>query len=145
MEDKAFCNDFSLSDGVCAVSRREAGVTLIELVVAIVLIELAFLAIANSTRTSFYHFKRSLRETYATELAIEKMEEISAKDPETISEDGEKESITRRGVKFTRSVNVAVQNNNSRLVTVSVFGEQLDLGGKCILSNTFPIREKPSQ
>lgn len=155
MESKALCDNFIMSDGVCTVrivtghqkspAFREAGVTLIELVVAIVLMELAFLAIADSTRTSLIHFKRSLRETYATELAIEKMEELAAKDPVDISEDGETENITRRTVKFVRSVEVSVRPDKSRLVTVSVLPEQPALGGKCILSNTFPAREKASQ
>ncbi len=155
MESKAFCNDFTMSNGVHTVTMtgangnvsgaREAGVTLIELVVAIVLMELAFLAIADSMRTSLIHFKRSLRETYATELAIEKMEELAAKDPLAISSDGERENITVRSVKFVRSVEVTVRPDKSRLVTVSVTPEQTELGGKCILSNTFPAREETTE
>lgn len=125
--------------------RGNAGVTLIELIVAVALIELAFLAIATSSRTSLMHFKRSLRETYATELAIEKMEELIARDPLSIPADSQTENVSRSNVRFLRTVEVSVGDNKSRLVTVSVVPENAELGGKCSLSNTLFVREKPAQ
>lgn len=128
----------SISPGE-TILRGETGVTLIELLVAMTLIAVAFLAIADSTRTSFIQFKRSIRETQATELALEKMEELAATNPLSLTAGTHSENISRDKIAFTRTFTITINANKSRTVTVSASADNTDLGGRCTLTNTFPV------
>ena len=144
MEEQEFRDYFTLPNGIHTVmkaGRNIAGMTLIELMVALALIGVAFMALANSTQTSLIHFKRSLRETYATEIAIERMEELSAMNPLDIPAGVTAENISRGKVGFTRTVEVTVNVDRSRAVSISVTGHDPKLGGRCSISSTLPLRE----
>lgn len=117
--------------------REEKGFTLIETLVAVALIAITMLALGQSVATADRSMKRGYRNSTALELAVQKLEQLGAVDPSTLSAaSGGTETLTSNGISFTRVTTVTVNADNSRSVTVQVTGT-LGKGGNATLSNTF--------
>lgn len=119
--------------------REQRGYSIIEVLVATVLLSLVSLGLASSTTTSYVTLKRTLRHAAATELAQSKMEELAAINPLSLSaaNNATETGVISHAMTFTRTTTVAVNSDGSRLVTVAVTGDAVGMGGKATLASTF--------
>ena len=115
--------------------------TLIETLLAVSLLSVAAMGVAMSAIESQRITKRNLRNSYAAQLALEKMEQLAATDPSTLSSlsNSTETSLTKDNVAFTRQTTIVVNADASRTVTVSVTGNQASLGGQSTFTDTFPL------
>lgn len=90
--------------------------------------------LAMQTRT------RSIHDSIATQLALERLEELSATDPATLSSaSNSTTTVYQNDVAFTRIVTVTVNSNGSRTVAIAVSDNNDRIGGDAQISDTFPL------
>ena len=121
--------------------RRESGFSIMEVMVAIVLLAFIGLASARNSIMSMSTLKRSIRNSIATQLAIEKIEELGSVDPTTLdSTDNSSETgITQDNISFSRTTTILVNADLSRSVTVVVAPNDENLGGSYTATSRFPL------
>jgi prepilin-type N-terminal cleavage/methylation domain-containing protein len=120
--------------------KRQQGVSIIEVLVSMVILSIVALATCNNTIKGFVFFKRVARQSYASQLALDRLETLAARDPSTLtSADSSTESqLNYRNVQFERTTTVTVNADNSR--TVSVVVSSAALGGHASFATTFSAR-----
>lgn len=120
---------------------KERGFTVIEVLVSIVILGVVGLAVAMNTIKSYTFLKRGIRNSYAAQLALDKIETLAAKDPSTLSSaNNQTESgLSWRNVKFNRTTTITVNSDGSRTISVSVTGANKSLGGKANMVSTLPL------
>ncbi len=121
--------------------RNERGLSLIESLVAITILAVLGLSITYNTIYSYRITLRNIRYSVAAQLALERIEQLAARDPIGISSDNnENESLMRNGnMEFVRTTVVTINADNSRTVRVDVVAADESLGGRSSLSNTFAL------
>lgn len=114
-----------------------------EVLVSLVLLSLVAFNLAYSSVFSMKTFKRTLRHTLAAELAMEKMEELSATNPSSLdnNDDLQEPNVEAEGIRFSRATDITVNSDGSRTVTVTVTGDEQSLGGNATFSTTFALWE----
>lgn len=97
------------------------------------------LGIAQSMKMSFDTSKRSARESYAHDLATQKLEELlSISAVNVTTANNGTESLYSHGVSYTRVTTVVVNADSSRTITVAVTGV-LGLAGNATVSATVSL------
>lgn len=121
--------------------RSEAGFSIMEVMVAVVILALVGLASAKNSIMSMSTFKRSMRNSIAMQLAVEKLEELGSVNPTTLdnSDDSTEANVVEDNITFTRVTQVTQNADESRTVTVTVNANDADLGGTYEVTNTFPL------
>lgn len=121
--------------------RAECGFSMIECLVAVALLSVTALAVTHSTVQSMVLAKRNMRNSMATQLALSKIEEYAAMDPEsyTAANSVTGTSIVFDDVTFTRSIAITVNSDSSRTVQVTVRVADASLGGDVTFKDTFPL------
>jgi len=119
----------------------QQGFSLIEVLVAMVILSVVGLAVANNTIKSYSFMKRSIRNSLATQLALDKLEMVSAVNPTTLdsSDNTVETSVISKNISFTRTTTITVNSDNSRTVTVEVNGNTESLGGRAIYTNRLSL------
>lgn len=124
---------------------RDAGMSLIEVLVAITLLSLSGLAISNSAIHAFQSLKFVELNHVANILAISKMEEIAARDTVEIdtSLNGIESSVEWADLEitFSRSTDVTVNADGSRSVVISVSTNDQVYATTVRFQNTFALWE----
>ena len=122
-------------------NQRESGFTIMEVLVAIVLLAFIGLASARNSIMSMTTLKRSIRNSIATQLAIEKIEELGAVDPTTLDagDNSTEASIIQDNIEYSRATTVVVNSDQSRSVTVVVTPNDTQLGGSYTTTSRFPL------
>ena len=123
-----------------APQRSEQGLSVVEVLVAISLLAISGLAVAQSTIRSFSHLNQSYRTSIASQIALEHLELFAQRDPSTLEATASESSttVTQSGLTFYRSTAISVNSDGSRTVSVSVTSPR-GLTGKASLSTTFPL------
>lgn len=103
-------------------SSQSRGFTLIEVLVAIVIVAVVSLSTTYSTISSFALYHHSTRAALARQLAFARMEELAARNPLLLSEadNSIEEDLLINNISYNRSVAVLVNPDGSRTVTVTV-------------------------
>lgn len=119
--------------------KKQKGLSIIEAMVSVSLLSVLMLATAHGISTSFKTTKREIRDSEALQLALEKMEQLAAIDPSTLTaaESGT-EALTVDSIAFSRVTTVTVNADTSRTVQVQVTSTEQG-GGNVSLSNTFAL------
>src|SRR3990167_7562709 len=107
---------------LCRYSLRTEGLSLIETVFGIFFIALLGIALGYSQILSLQTTSKSNNVSAASQLALEKLEEFAAQDPEALSSaDNETESDVEHGsMSFTRTSTITIESDRSRTATVTV-------------------------
>lgn len=118
----------------------ERGVSVVEVLVAISLLAISGLAVAQSTIRSFATLSQSYRTSVASQIALDKIESLAQLDPSTIqtTSNESKTSITQSGLLFYRSTSITINSDGSRTILVSVTSPT-GLSGKSTLTSTLPL------
>jgi Tfp pilus assembly protein PilV len=118
----------------------EGGLSVVEVLVAIALLAISGLAVAQSTIRSFSYLNQSYRTSLASQIALERLELLAQRDPSTLVE-SESESATQvvhSGLTFYRSTLISINTDGSRTVSVTV-NSPSGTQGKAALSTTFAL------
>lgn len=128
--------DFS-SDGTAG----EGGFSLVEVMVAILILSVISLGSAYCTIMSLKVEKRNVRNAVAQELAVQKMEELAAMNPSSLSSANSvtESNVTYKNISYTRTTSISVNADNSRSITVTVNGNNSSLGGSASISTTYAL------
>lgn len=118
--------------------KGQQGFSLIEVLVAMMILSVVALATASNTIKGFVFFKRNTRQAYASQLALDRLELFAAQDPAALAASTSTENLTYRHVKFTRVTSITANSDGSRTIDVTVSGT--GLGGKANFKTTVPAR-----
>ena len=123
----------------CIIADRpNGGFSLIEVLVAMALLSVVMLSLSYNVIVSYRLMKRNERNSIAQQLAFEKMEQLAAVRPLSLSSANDlTETKVRSNISFTRTTTVLVNTDTSRTVTVSVNNNVHSLGGSASVTNTF--------
>src|SRR4051812_39628763 len=95
--------------------RQEQGFSLIEGLVAIVILSIVSLHVAHSTIYSYKAIRRNERNSIAAQLAALKMEQLEGITPKNLTAaNGGTESIVQDGINYTRTATIVVNADKSR-------------------------------
>lgn len=121
--------------------RKASGFALVEVLVAIALLAITALSVARSTIIAYNTMARNEYRAAAVQLAKEKLEELAAQSPVTLNDaqDQLETNVTFGKMKFSRTTNVTVNNDNSRTISVTVTGLNSQLGGTVTLQDSFAL------
>ncbi len=119
----------------------EAGFTIMEVLVAIVLLAVVGLASARNSVMSMSTLKRSIRNSIAMQLAVEKLEELGSINPTSLdaSDNATESAVVQDSISFSRTTTVVVNSDQSRSVTIVVQANDASLGGNYTASSRFPL------
>jgi Tfp pilus assembly protein PilV len=118
----------------------ERGLSVVEVLVAISLLAISGLSVAQSTIRSFAHLSQSYRTSVASQIALEHLELIAQRDPSTLgaTENESSTTVIQSGLTFYRSTVISVNGDGSRTISVSVTSPT-GLTGRASLSTTLPL------
>ncbi|RME58023.1 MAG: hypothetical protein D6780_07480 [Candidatus Dadabacteria bacterium] len=120
------------------IKGNEKGFLLFELLVVIVLIGILGLALSHAAIVIYKMRLKAVNDSYATQIALEKIEEIAAVDPLTLNDgDSWEETVERDGRQFQRIATISVNDDSSRTITVSVSPLNSTIGGTITMNNTY--------
>ena len=90
--------------------------------VAMVLAAIVALGVMQSTLIAYRYSYQNESRAAAKELAIERLEEFAAQDPETFVDGNQivEASVTRNSMTFSRTTDFLIETDRTRLVTVTV-------------------------
>ena len=119
----------------------EKGFSVIEVLVALVILSIVGLAAARNSIMSMVVLKRSIRTSVATQLAIEKLEELGSIDPVSLdsTDNSNETNLLVDKMQFTRTATITVNADGSRSVSVVVTISDAQLGGTHTASSRFPL------
>ena len=118
----------------------EQGSTLIELLVALGLVGIMNLAIAQSALLSASSQGFAENRSLGMQMAMNEIEKYAAIDPTLLTAaSGSTAQVTREGKKFTRVTTITVNADSTRTVNVSVTNVIAHLRGNVVLEETFPL------
>lgn len=120
---------------------RSSGFSIVECLVAVAILGIAALAASKGTIASYSYSKRSLRQSIATQLAEEKLEEYAATDPSllTAASGLAEPYVTSGNVVYSRVSTVTVNADASRTVTVVVTPRRIGVGTAVSLQATLAL------
>jgi prepilin-type N-terminal cleavage/methylation domain-containing protein len=120
-------------------SKEAQGFSVVECLVAMLILAVGALAVAHSTTQAWVLGKRSVRMSYANQLASSKLEELTALNPSSLSESNNtsETGLLYRGVLFNRNTTIVTNPDGSRTVTITVAPQVAHLGSQVTLENTF--------
>jgi Tfp pilus assembly protein PilV len=118
-----------------------AGLTMIEVLVALMLLSITSLSIAVATISAIKQTRRSERNSYATHLAFRKLEELASIDPSNLTDsyDASESNLTVDSISYTRTTDVTVNADNSRTVSVTVAPVNASRGKTVTYQSTFAL------
>ncbi len=121
--------------------KKDAGFSLLEVLVAMMLLAVIGLAVAYNTVRSYSLMKRGLRHSYATQLALDKLEELEAISPInlTSANNSTESAVSINNVFFTRTVSITVNADSSRTVIVTVMPNEVGVGGITSYTSNMPL------
>ena len=119
----------------------EAGISLLEVLVALVVLAIISMGVAVSTGRSYSLAKRAIREEIASELARSKLEELLAVDPSSLSAASSlsETGLVSSGISFFRNTVVTVNADNSRHISVTVAPTESDRGKSVTFQQTVSL------
>jgi prepilin-type N-terminal cleavage/methylation domain-containing protein len=120
---------------------NERGMSLLESLAAISILSVVGLSLTYSTIASYKLTHRNIRNSVAAQLALEKMEEMAARNPSTLSSaDNElEEKVLVDNMSFSRNTEIEVNVDGSRTIFVDVETNNESLGGRSSVVNTFAL------
>ncbi len=122
------------------MAENEDGFALVEALVVVCLAGIIGLAVTYSAVLSTQTRARTYHNSVAMQLALEHLEELSTIDPSTMSAaSGGTSSVSRGALNFTRTVTVTVNADQSRTVSVVLNDNNLKMGARAEVNNTFPL------
>lgn len=123
------------------IMTNEKGFSLIEVLVGFSILSVVALNITYSSILSYKITKRNIRNSIASQLAHERMEDLAAVSPANLGDtyDETESDLEVENISFTRVTEVTVNADNSRSVTVTVTANAEELGGAAEVSNTFAL------
>jgi Tfp pilus assembly protein PilV len=123
-----------------ATPNHERGLSAVEVLVAIALLAISGLAVAQSTIRSFSFLNQSYRSSLASQIALEQLELLAQQNPATLQESGGESAaqVIHSGLTFYRSTTISINSDGSRTVSVSV-SSPTGMHGKASLSTTFAL------
>ena len=111
-----------------------------ELLVAVVLGSILAMQILHSAITSSKTVNSAKRDSVASQLALEKLEELSLINPELLNDDyDETESLYENGIPYTRATDITINPDRSRQVDIDVSATNNIRGGTSSLSIAFHL------
>ncbi len=121
--------------------KNQRGFSLLETLVAVTFLAVAALAVLSSTTTALRLTKRSIRNSVASQLATQKMEELAGVDPALLSSANSsiESAVVFNNMTFQRQTTVSVNSNGSRTINVAVQNVDAARGGRANLTNVFPV------
>ncbi|MCB0320179.1 MAG: hypothetical protein KDD60_04580 [Bdellovibrionales bacterium] len=120
------------------IDRNESGMYIAEALVAITLLAVMGLGLAQATILSLKTRQKAAYDSVAHQLAVERMEEFANEDPASLMNgDSWDEKIERGVMSFNRNSSVVVNSNGSRTVYVDVIALSDRTESSASLSNTF--------
>lgn len=124
-----------------AKMKHQEGALLLELLIAIVVIGVLGLAIANSMWTVHSIEVVNRRNFSALQLANEKMEAVALTNPELLDDSApQTEVVVKEGVSFLRTTTVTIMPSRSRRVNIMVETVNAsDRGGNAELESSFSL------
>lgn len=119
----------------------ESGFSIVEALVAIVLLAIVGLASAKNSIMSMSTLKRSMRNSIATQLAVEKLEELGSIDPINLdaTDNLVEAAVTQDNISFNRTTTIVVNADQSRSITVVVAANDENLGGSYTATSRFSL------
>lgn len=96
--------------------------TLIELMVCLLVAALVSIGISKSSVLSLRLASKTRHDSAGVQLAMEKLEEFGAMDPQFLDEtkSAVETEVIRQGMSFSRMVDVTINSDRSRQITVTV-------------------------
>lgn len=125
----------------CEAGSNQRGMTLVEVLVALVLLSVVPLGLTYSSILSYKVIHRNQRHSVASQLALDRMEDLAATNPANLNDtfDETENNVVVDGASFTRITEVTLNADNSRTVLVTVTGNEASLGGRATVSSTFAL------
>lgn len=122
-------------------AHAQQGMSLMEVLAAIVLLSIVPLGLTYSTILSYKTIHRNERHSLASQLALDRMEDLAAMNPANLSNalDEVENNLIVENASFTRVTDVTLNPDNSRTVTVTVTGNDPSLGGRATVTSTFAL------
>jgi len=120
--------------------KSEKGSTLIELLVALGIVGVMNLAIAQSAILSAASQGFAENRSLAMQMAMNEIERYAAIDPTLLTAaSGSTDTVMREGKQFTRVTTVTVNPDSTRTINVEVTNVVAHLRGHVVLEETFPL------
>lgn len=120
--------------------KHQDGFYLTETVVTLLLFAVIALGITQSSMLSIQVRNRSLHNSTAMQIALESLESFVGIDPSILSDTNDSSTtVNRDNLNFTRVVNITVNSDSSRTVSVTVTDSNLLVGAHANVENTFPL------
>lgn len=119
----------------------EKGFSMFELLVASAILTIVGLALAKSSIASYVALERNITRESAMQLALEKIEQMAAKDPTTLTATSSppEMNLVKNGIKYNRMTTISVNVDGSRRVIVSVVPVKYYMGGYAMVMDTFMV------
>lgn len=120
--------------------KGECGFFLVEVLVVLVLFALVGMMLAHSSVLSEQTRTRAVHQSVAAQLAIEKMELLSAIDPITLTAtNNSTENISHGVMQFKRTTAITVNADGSRTININVNSLNTPFVAKASATNTFAL------
>ncbi|MCB0336433.1 MAG: prepilin-type N-terminal cleavage/methylation domain-containing protein [Bdellovibrionales bacterium] len=119
----------------------EAGVTLIELLVAFAIFSVIALAFTFNSSQAHRTIDHSNRHAGMQQLAIEKIEELSAINPILLNDtyDDTESDLDIDGIEYERITDITINANGSRTIDVTINAENSSRATQFTLSHTISL------
>ena len=111
-----------LEQDILNISKSEDGFLIMDALVAMVLAAIVALGVTQSTLIAYRYSYQNEARAAAKELAIERLEEFAAQDPEGFVDGNQivETNVTRNSMTFTRTTDFVIEADRTRLVSVTV-------------------------
>ena len=122
----------------CVNSR---GSSLLELLVAISLFSIVGISLIRSSTVSHNSLARSSRDSQLMQIALDTLESYYTIDPISLdNSDDMSDTISKDSLIFNRAVDITVNSDGSRTVTVNVSRARSAIPSSETISNTFALQ-----
>lgn len=122
------------------ILREEKGSLMLDALVSIVLSSILAAGLTQSMMVAYRYSHKEVTDSGATQLAIERLEQYANQNPEGLA-DGDQviENVTKNGISYRVQVDVSLDVNRTRDVTVTVSSLRTKLPTEVQLTNSFAL------
>ena len=119
----------------------ERGITLMEVLFCVLFTSIMAMGLTSSTLTSYRSYNNTLHNSYAMQLALQRLEQLAAVSPDTLSNatDSDEPEVLMDNMSFRRVTDVTINADRSRTVEVTVTSNSAKLNTSVTISDTFTM------
>lgn len=123
------------------ITSEEGGFMLMDALVAIIISAIVALGVTQSALIAYRYSHQAEARAVARELAVERLEEYAAVDPESFTDGNQiiETGLSRSGITFTRTTDFSIESDRARLVVVTLVTTRTKIPVTVEISRAFTL------